>query len=125
MRCAQLESMTEQEVFNKTFETLRARNWKIAYDKATGMCLYRSPVGPCAAGVHIPDEEYSDYLEQNSWKSLVYKQVVSEAHDDLINAMQMAHDSGDATNPNCDPMTMYFEFRFVANEFNLTIPGEF
>lgn len=119
---------TLQEVFDITYRMLRDRNWAKAMDKDdkddedSGMCMYRSPVGPCAAGIHILDSEYTPRMEEKIFVSIMElapKLVEWVNKLDalwLINAMQEAHDFSREGN-------MEKRFQDLAVKANLLIPG--
>lgn len=96
--------MTNQEAFNKVWDhfVTKRNPPSIARNPASGpYCMYRSPVGPCAVGVLIPDEIYSD-----SWEKSSIAQLLSGAYHDaqdlqnhfsevslgLLSAFQDIHD---------------------------------
>lgn len=89
--------MTKQEIFDKVVAHLRAQNRK-AIDEQS-LCCYRGPDRTkCAAGCLILDEHYSRDLEgmtvgQSLVRSALRASGVPKEADDLVQALQSAHDS--------------------------------
>lgn len=92
---ATLATATPREVFAQVSAHLLAQNAKAAtynklnYDVA---CCYRSGALKCAAGCLISDAEYSADMEGTSWRGLVERHAVPEAHRELIGKLQNIHD---------------------------------
>lgn len=118
--------MTEQEVFDKVWEALKARGWtRAGVTRPDGkfQCQYRSPVGPCAIGLFIPDELYDPKMDEENWQTrfavkLAPNLLVSEFKGpSFLEDLQDAHDLG------ATPEEMETYFRKVASEYNLEIPA--
>lgn len=97
--------MTDQEAFNKVWDHFVTKKSppSIAGNPASGpYCMYRSPVGPCAVGVLIPDEIYSDSWEKSSIAQLLSGSTYHDARAlqeyfsgmsfSLLSAFQTIHD---------------------------------
>ena len=81
---------TRQEVFNQIANHLLSQR-KSSTNR--DWCAYRGSGGlKCAAGCLISDQEYCEKMEGNSWDLLVSKEMVPEAHQDLIVKLQRVHD---------------------------------
>lgn len=98
--------LTKQEIFTKVYETLRERGFtRAGVNQADGegeyfSCRYRSPIGPCAIGIFITDEEY-DSAYENIGAGTAIRGMCSALHEPLdeyggkfFNALQSAHDEG-------------------------------
>lgn len=56
--------MTPQQIFNKVVHHLMTQGCK-SKDEARSLCMYRGPNGTsCAVGCLIPDDKYSEDLEE-------------------------------------------------------------
>lgn len=85
-----LEQSTPQQVFDHVATHLLIQN---ARSVKNGHCMYRSPEGlKCAAGCIIADDEYNEGMEDVVWRMLVRKEIVPEAHMELIIDLQYCHD---------------------------------
>ena len=84
---------TAQKVFDIVKVHLLTQNKQSRND---GTCVYRSVADgkkmKCAAGALIPDEFYSDNLEDHTWKQLVARGDVTSEHFSLICELQLLHD---------------------------------
>jgi hypothetical protein len=125
--------MTAQQVFDTVYTTLKARGFTQARRGAWD-CAYRSEVGPCAAGIFIPDEEYdrtfegtavptsglvaSHYTPAQSRLVNILASVVGEDNLLLLREMQGAHDL------SADSEHMEQRLRTVARAYRLTVPGD-
>lgn len=100
--------MTRQEIFDKVVKHLLKQGEKsatIREDEGT-RCLYRGPNGlMCAVGCLIPDEEYTDFMEDCpvgglpsycTVGSFVYE-LVGE-HRTLLQDLQHIHDNYEVEN---------------------------
>lgn len=121
---------TLQAIFDHVARVLSDRGWTRALDPQTGLCRYRSPVGPCAIGACIPDTLYDPGLESlGSIESgcedqspllsdIVDKVFAFDDRDEMIvvlNYLQIDHDQGHTP----DLMRRYF--RKFAERYNLTL----
>jgi len=112
--------MRPQEAFDTVW------NGMIAQGKPSingqGCCMYRGPDGAkCAAGMLIPDEEYSSAFEG---KLAMYVPYVQENLPiELVLDMQKAHDSAALRMP---AFMAYFQkyMRAVAVKHGLTVPKQ-
>lgn len=97
--------MTNQEIFDRVVEMLKARNWAragVLIDndgdielKPFFSCRYRSPVGPCAVGLFITDEEYTPGFEGLSAKEIIrggHCKALEGADVTFLGDLQEAHD---------------------------------
>lgn len=88
---ATLADHTAQEVFDYVVRHLHGQ--KVPSKDTGGHCKYRGPEGlMCAAGCLIADEEYTPSMEGNSWRDLVEECALPQAHTELIEDLQRAHD---------------------------------
>lgn len=93
---ANLATSTEQEVFDYIVNHLLTQNAKSQDD---GTCLYLNPEGlKCAAGCLIADNDTTAKIIRNnnnddSWDELIYENLVTHEHRNLIAAMQVIHDN--------------------------------
>jgi hypothetical protein len=93
-------TMTAQEFYDKTCKHLVEQGRRAA--DVEGNCLYRMPQSTgsplkCAAGIHIPDEEYIPKMEQKSVSQLIDMGLISPEsvlgyHLELADLLQKAHD---------------------------------
>jgi hypothetical protein len=83
--------MTPQEIFDTVAVHLMTQGKK---SQGAGECLYRGPDGlKCAAGVLIPDEDYTPKMEGKPVSELAYfRQGFDAVCVDLIFTMQICHD---------------------------------
>lgn len=89
-----LEQATEQEVFDQVANHLLTQNKK--FENFDGICMYRGLNGlKCAAGCLIGDDEYNPEFENTTWYILVQLGKVPRKHLDLIDELQILHDSTD------------------------------
>lgn len=101
-----------QEVFDKVAVHLLTQKQKSIL--AFG-CAYRGEDGrKCAAGVLIPDDQYTPQMEGKGWTSLT-KEVVDNKYSKEIQELQNIHD-----------IRYSFEWQFYLKDFaerhNLTFP---
>jgi hypothetical protein len=122
--------MTEQEVFNTAWNALSARGWTRAgieiKDSVNDeypyfQCRYRSPVGPCALGAVIPDDEYvPEWDTDRSTTTERICDIVSTLRGldkGFLTGLQSCHDKGRT------PLVMEEDFRAFAAKYGLTIPA--
>lgn len=87
---ATLEQSTAQEVFDHVAKHLLTQKTKCLTE---GRCVYRNEHGmSCAAGCIIADDEYKESMEGKIWQDLIRHKIVPEAHNHLIDHLQLAHD---------------------------------
>lgn len=87
-----LPQATAQEVFNQVSKHLLTQNAPSVL--SNGSCAYRGEGGlKCAAGCLISDDEHDEKFEQRGWGNLVDMGQVPKEHEDLIQELQMVHDS--------------------------------
>lgn len=100
--------MTNQEIFDRVVEMLKARNWARAGvlvdspregnpDYKYFSCRYRSPVGPCAVGLFITEEEYDSDLEGIFVGEVIMKgacKALEGADMSFVSELQSSHDAG-------------------------------
>lgn len=108
--------MTLQETFNIVVQNLRRqRKQSLGID---GSCLYRSDDGlKCAAGWLIPDDKYSDSIEDKCADDESVACILEEeGHDvDLVLSLQRIHD-------DIPPSGWEHSWRTLANRFHLEMP---
>lgn len=89
---------TFQEVFDIVSKHLLKQKVKSAakIHPVKNMCKYRGPNGlKCAAGILIPDEEYTQDMDvHGDWLILVRKELVENKFGDEITDLQEIHDFG-------------------------------
>lgn len=120
-----------QEVIDRVVPVLRARGWTRAGEiSARGHfeCKYRSPVGPCAIGVLLTDEEYQPEMdnadESNGVLALLERYGVLQwglkipDFKWLASGLQGCHDQND------EPADMERAFRTFVNFNHLIWPEE-
>lgn len=115
--------MTYQEIFTKVWTTLKARGFTRAGEyRPSGhfVCRYRSPIGPCAIGILMTDEEYDESFEGLSARDIIRVGACAAAEglglvffDDL----QTCHDEGTT------PEEMELRLQNFASLRNLEIPA--
>jgi hypothetical protein len=83
---------TLQEVFDIVSKHLLKQNERSAFSDES--CSYRGPNGlKCAAGILIPDEEYTfDSFEGKDWGHLVQNRYVESRFSEEIIELQNIHD---------------------------------
>lgn len=87
-----LPNATAQEVFDQVTTHLLQQNSRSIGEKAT--CMYRGDENKvCAAGCLIADDEYIEGFEYQRWQELYNDGWVPENHMELINELQLVHDS--------------------------------
>lgn len=110
--------MGQQEIFNKVKAHLLSQNARSV--KGT-VCRYRGTRGlKCAAGILIPDSEYTESMEGEGWPSNQEMLACSSLrgiaeklrHNNLIRDLQIVHDS-------YDPMRWPIELKAVAMRYEL------
>lgn len=86
-----LESMTEQDIFDKVTEHLLTQNQRASNGV---LCQYRTENGlKCAVGCLIPDEQYSYELEYRPIWFLGDKiSPIFHKYHDLLTLLQQIHD---------------------------------
>lgn len=108
-----LEQSTPQQVFDHVATHLLTQN-KRSTNKNRD-CLYKSPEGlKCAAGCIIADDEYNEKMEDVVWRMLVRREVVPEAHMELISDLQYCHD-------DYEPRIWKRKLKEIAKYHNLSI----
>lgn len=93
--------MTQQEIFNTVKKHLLSQNERSVEGTA---CRYRGPRGlKCAAGILIPDSEYTESMEGKGWPcgkttTSPLRNIADKlGHNNLIRNLQIVHDSYDPT----------------------------
>ena len=93
-----LKDATAQQVFDQVV-THMIKQGERSIRHGSKMCLYRGDKGlMCAAGCLIADDEYQPQFDNGAgngggtWDRLVSNQTVPEHHQNLIVALQRAHD---------------------------------
>lgn len=121
-----MTKLTEQEAFNIAYRTLRDRGFTRAVRQSLEgsdgfVCQYRSPLGPCAIGALIPDEEYHEVFDaENMFASQVqdFVPTLQSLGGNFLNNLQMCHDEGRT------PDDMRERLERFARERNLTVPAQ-
>lgn len=121
--------LTKQEIFTKVYETLRERGFTRAgitlrYEDGEEVfsCRYRSPVGPCAIGIFITDEEYDSTLEHKEADEAItgmcaaLRKPLGEYGWAFFSLLQATHDEGHT------PELMEAELRLFAQDHGLEVP---
>jgi hypothetical protein len=112
---------TKQETFDTVVGHLRKQGRKAVGPYAKG-CRYRTSEGlKCAAGVLIPDDEYTRHMEgspvavyTDGNKTPAYRCMERHGHDvTLVTELQQIHDCR-------DPGDWESDFRALASRFGLT-----
>lgn len=91
-----LPEATAQQVFDQVARHLLNQNRRsaVSNDQQHNSCRYRGPNDTkCAAGCLIDDAEYTHDMEGCSWTQMVAHRIAPSAHQFLITALQIAHDS--------------------------------
>lgn len=108
-----------QEVFNIMYKHLLTQNKKcfITVDNEKDIrCRYRGLDGmKCAAGCLIPDEKYSESMENVGWIGLTNRDQVPREHREMIHDAQMIHDW-------FEPELWKSELEKLATKYELTCP---
>ena len=87
-----LHECSPQDVFRTVADHLLTQNIKALGNDAA--CLYRTESGlKCAAGCLIPPEKYNPTWENSTWRGLASASKVPADHKDLIDDLQVIHDS--------------------------------
>lgn len=86
-----LDKKSAQEVFDFVVNHLLTQN-KRAIDESKGYCSYRLEGLKCAAGCLISDDLYTPSIEGMAWPSAIKKCKWTDAHCQLIGALQRIHD---------------------------------
>lgn len=88
-----MSNYTKQETFDMVCEGLAAQGWKRSIE--LGTCVYHGSDGlKCAAGLLIPDEEYSSVMEELPVAEIFEDSPSLRKHDlDLLIDLQEAHDT--------------------------------
>lgn len=108
---------TLQEIFDTVSKHLLKQNERSGFSDDS--CSYRGPNGlKCAAGVLIPDKEYTfDIFEGKDWSHLVRNQYVESRFSKEITELQQIHD--------CDPVKRWKdELIKFAEHYNLQVNFE-
>lgn len=115
--------MTDQEIFDTVARHLLKQGRPAS--KRDGACFYRTDDGlKCAAGVLIPDEDYSPWMENQPADQLSYfRSRFSRSALKLIQACQSAHDLGGTAGEHAERGTWLREWKDqmqqIAREFHL------
>lgn len=107
---------TLQEVFDRVSKHLLKQKVKsVIKGQIKDTCLYRSPDGlKCAAGILIPDEEYTKEMDvHGDWLILVENELVENKFADEIAVLQEIHDYGVSGEDN----TCYDDWKNKLTEF--------
>ncbi len=114
--------MTSQEIFNKVWKHFVVEGNPRSVD-ADGVCRYRGRDGSrCAAGIFIPDAQYSEDLEGISVTCLFLRVPAFAAlagHQGLLRELQRTHDAPYSWATR-DGLRVSLEF--VANIYDLKVP---
>ncbi len=85
-----------------------------------GDCLYRAPDGcKCFIGHGIPDEIYSNDMENQSGSDIAYILGINPKFHEMLEKFQAAHDGAEYKNFISDFKS---RCKLVAKEFNVTLP---
>lgn len=104
-------SNDRQAIFDTVARHLAAQGFRAI---TNSRCDYRGPRGErCAAGVLIPDDEYSSAMEANVFRRLDI--AAFAPHADLIDRLQLLHDTDDSWTPDNMPR----ELRAVAQLYHV------
>ena len=82
--------MTKQEAYDKAKTHLLAQN---ARSISGGYCKYRHGNLKCAAGVFIPDEQYTPSMEGWIVRGVAERFDLVFPHLDLVEELQQIHDT--------------------------------
>lgn len=114
---------TNQDIFNTVWNHFIVGDGQPSIFRAK--CLYRGPKGTkCAVGLLISDEKYSPEMENMSLSLLSGFLGLSE-HDNLLHALQDAHDCAARTpyrTPELFKRYMRAGLKGIALDFNLETP---
>lgn len=91
--------MTEQEIFDKAVSVIAARGYTTAgvyNDTGAFRCQYRSPVGPCAIGSLLDDNEVKSEWDENTISvSRIFFELPERIRGvGFLDSLQAAHDEG-------------------------------
>lgn len=94
--------MTEQEIFDKAVSVIAARNYtragRVGRFGVSFRCQYRSPVGPCAIGSLLNDNEVKPEWDEDIYSvfQIFYKlpERIRSVGVDFLSELQYAHDEG-------------------------------
>jgi hypothetical protein len=115
------KTWTEQDVFDAVWAGMESQGWKRSTDE-DGWCMYRGVDGRrCAVGHLIPDDLYRPSMEVSGVDDKPVRTVlraIGVENISFLYELQKAHDGA----PSGAPLRE--EFRCVAKEHGLTIPGE-
>lgn len=120
-----ISEMTIQEMFDVAYTTLRDRGFTRAgaylndYADAPFTCQYRSPIGPCAIGALIGDDDYDPEWDENAEPSYDVCGLLGVENYRVLgfaDKLQYAHDSGKT------PQRMKENLERVAEDYGLSIP---
>lgn len=118
--------MTPQDIFNRVWNTLKERGWTRAGVQTDDgfKCQYRSPVGPCAIGIFLAEEEYIPEMDENGgWTTdraverCAALRGVELPGQWFLADLQFAHDQG------ASPDKMRATLEYFARQYNLEIPA--
>lgn len=122
--------MNNQEIFTKVYTTLRDRGFTRAVELVEDVdpfgtpysreiCRLRSPNGPCAIGILLPDEVYKPYMEGCSLSDSrsLSGYFLNLGYDlNFLQDLQAAHDRGKT------PDDMENNLKFLAFDNDLEMP---
>jgi hypothetical protein len=85
-------SSDPQVVFDTVCEHALKQNVRCKNEK--NYCMYRNENGmKCFGGALIPDDQYDPNMEGLTWGELITKEYVSGENSDLIDQLQIIHDT--------------------------------
>ena len=116
--------ITNQELFNEGWRRFVVNGESLAI--SNGDCLYRGPEGTrCLIGGFIPDEKYSESMEDKDVEVLSDQGLLPVEFEDLgfaIKAQAKLHDNLEEEEFDLEKIKeAYLSF---ADDYNLSIPGE-
>ena len=121
-----MSKLTNQQIFDKCAEHLMTQGQQsVMYNQeGDGTCYYRGPHGlKCAAGIFIPDAQYNDDMELNTFATLCGKEpwLAEQFEEDnaveLVNNLQKVHDTQEDI---FNMKSLRLSLEHVAEEFGLS-----
>jgi hypothetical protein len=111
-----------QEAFNKSWLGMKSQHWEKS--ASGGACKYRHPDGKrrCAVGWLMPDKNYSETLEGSGVDAEIMEACGFDSSD--LELKRMLEDLQNAHDCEFTPTSRQERFRYVAEQYGLTIPGE-